>query len=103
MRGKGLLIIWNLVLTVLVVFVFARGCATESQLSTLANQVEANKRTIEQLTAAVNSAREAITAQTAQIVSLNQSVSTSISQASLTLQKYVQDYVNAYLQALAPK
>lgn len=103
MRMKGFLIIWNVVLTVLVLFVFARGCATESQLSTLANQVEANKRSIEQVTAAVNSAREAITAQSVQLVSLSQSMSTSITQASLTLQKYVQDYVNAYLQALAPK
>lgn len=103
MRMKGYLLIWNTVLTVLVLFVFARGCATEPQLSTLANQVEANKRAIEQLTQAVNDARQTLTAQATQLALLSQSLSNSLTQTSLTLQKYVQDYVNAYLQALAPK
>jgi len=94
------LLIWNIVLSILLMLVFVGGCASmDPEFTRLANQVEANRLAIESLAAAVSQNTNTITAQAQQLANINTSIGNTIAQVSTTLQKYVQDYVAAYFQA----
>lgn len=94
------LLLWNVALTLLVLFVFIQGGSNAAKLTQLETQLASHQQTIETMNKAINDTSNTFTAQTQQIASLNAMLGNSITQTSLTLQKYVQDYVAAYFQAV---
>ena len=96
------LLIWNIALTALLVFVFIQSGSTASKVSQLSSQVTSSQQTMENLNTLVNSTRDSVTAQQQQLLAFTSSTNSTITQISVSLQKYVQDYVAAYWQANTP-
>ena len=61
-----------------------------------------NDQALEGLNQLVNNTRDTLTAQQQQLLSFTASTNNTITQISVSLQKYVQDYVAAYWQANTP-
>ena len=90
------LLIWNIILTVLIFGVTISGCSSiDPQFAHMANQIQSNRTAIEQLADATNENRQLIQNQELQAQALQLTTETSLSQLKLTLEKYVQDYVEA--------
>ena len=90
------LLIWNLVLTVLMVGMIISGCSSiDPQFSYLSNQVKSNRTAIEQLASATNENRQLISSQAGQILGLRVSMQTSLNDLSVSLKNYVKQYVGA--------
>jgi len=95
------LLIWNLLLTMLLIGIIINGCGPQYDLSA---EIRANREAIEQLTTSVNSNREAITKNTKAIMtnkvaieSFAQTTQTAISTLESTLTSYVEQYVKSYV------
>jgi len=95
--NKGLLI-WNVVLTVLMISVVFVGCTSmDPQFAYLQSKVERNSTIVEQLADAVNENTQRIQNQELQNKALQMSVEASLKQTTTSLQEYVQEYVSSQL------
>lgn len=75
------LLIWNVILTVLMVGIIAGGCSSiDPQFTYLQSQVERNNAAIEQLTKAVNENRKSIGEQSNSILQLKLYTETALGQ-----------------------
>ena len=93
--NKGLLI-WNLVLTVLMISIVFVGCTSmDPQFAYLQSKVERNSTIIEQLADAVNDNAQRVQDQELQNKALEMSIDARIKQLNTSLQAYVQEYVSA--------
>jgi len=96
MKINKWLLIWNIILTVLILGAMFTGCSSiDPQFAHMANQIQSNRTAIEQLADAVNENRQLIQNQELQAQALQLTTETSISQLKLSLEKYVQEYVEA--------
>lgn len=91
---KGLLV-WNIVLSVVLMVLIFGGCSN-TQVTNLANQVEANRAAIEQLNVTISQQAQLIQSQSAQIATLQTYINSSIQQLQAQTQLYVQQYVQTY-------
>ena len=90
------LLIWNIILTVLILGVTISGCSSiDPQFAYMANQIQSNRTAIEQLADAANENRQLIQDQAVQAQALQLTTEASLSQLKLSLEKYVQEYVEA--------
>ncbi len=97
------LLIWNIILTVLMVGMILGGCtSTDPRLASIANQVQINKAAIEQLKVTVerlnsitNQNSQLVQSQAAQIGVLQAAMDASLKQFAVSLQEYVKQYVEA--------
>ncbi len=86
------LLIWNIVLTVLILMVVLSGCmSTDSRVDWLVTQVQSQATEIAQLQATVNQNSQTIQTQTVQLIALQQYMQTSLQQ----LQQYIQAYMGS--------
>ncbi len=88
------LLIWNIVLTVLMLGAIVSGCSSiDPQFSHMANQIQSNRTAVEELAKAVNDNRQLIQNQAVQNQALQMATEASLNQLKLSLEKYVQEYV----------
>ncbi|HEY82464.1 MAG TPA: hypothetical protein G4O01_04140 [Dehalococcoidia bacterium] len=103
-----ILLIWNLLLTLLLIGIIINGCGPQYDLSA---EIKANREAIEQLTTSVNSNREAINknnkailANKVAIESFAQTTQTAINALEASLTSYIEQYVQTYVdQAVGTK
>ncbi len=93
---KKWLLIWNLVLTVVVMVLIFNGC-TDSQVTNLTTQVQANMVAIEQLKVTVAQQEQTIQTQSAQIAALQANANTAFAQLAAQLPSIIQEYVKTYV------
>ncbi len=92
---KKWLLVWNLVLTVVVMVLMFGGCS-DSQITSLANQVNTNTANIQQLQATVSQQAQTIQAQSAQIAALQANANTALSLLTAQLPSIIEQYVKTY-------
>ena len=98
-RMNKCLLVWNIVITVLLLGTIVSGCSSiDPEFSYTISQVKSNRAAIEQLASAVNQNRQLINTQTHQVLVLQTSVETSLQQLTVSMQKYVQEYVRTHIE-----
>lgn len=84
------LLVWNIILTTLMVGMVVSGCSSlDPQFTNLQEQVKSNRAAIEQLANAVNEDRQDISENTQSIAQLKLYTETILNQFQATLQGYV--------------